>query len=327
MAEPPGCGGPRLVEPNHISVVLPVCNGEKYIQAAVRSLLAQTVPCGIIVSDDCSTDRTREIIHTIGSPRLYLLETEPRGGQFVNFNRALRVAAGELIQMFSHDDIAHPGLPASQSASIEQDPSIGLVYASGNVIDALRLPSGSHDDDGTPGIIDFATYLAISSRHGSLFPSVSCIMIRRQVLDTVGLFDEGIDVAADLDLYNRIAERFVIARNRGMLLDVRVHPESVTSDRQAPLKHMKDELKILPFYRHHLGEAGYAQMLRHRARTRGATHGKYILRSLLAGRLSETRAAYEALSLVHNVPVCIYHAIVQAARDRLARLLPTRHVS
>lgn len=315
------------MDPNRVSVVLPVYNGEKYIEVAVRSLLAQTVPCEIIISDDCSTDRTREIIHAIGSPRLILLENKQRGGQFANFNRALRVATGRLVQMFSHDDIAHPGFLASQIASIEQDPSIGLVYASCNVIDPLGLPTGAHDDDGTPGVIDFATYLAISSRHGSLSPSISCVMIRRQVLDAVGLFDEGIPVAADLELYNRVAERFLIARNRGMLLDVRVHPESVTSDRLAPLKHMTDELKILPFYRRHLGEAGYARMIRHRARSRGATHAKYILRSLLTGRFSETRTAYKALSQVHNVPVCIYHAIVQAARDRLVRLLPTRPVS
>jgi glycosyltransferase involved in cell wall biosynthesis len=315
------------VQPNLVSVVLPVYNGERYIEAAIRSLLAQTVACEIVVSDDCSTDNTREIVRSINAPQLVLLENGKRGGQFANFNRTLRAATGQLIQMFSHDDIAHPGFVASQIASFEKSLSIGLVYASCNVIDAHGVQCGVHDDHGTPGVIDFPTYLAISSRHGSISPSISCVMIRRQVLDTVGMFDERLDVAADLDLYNRVAERFLIARNRAMLLDIRVHPESVTSGRLAPLRHMGDELKILPFYRRHLGEAGYAQMMRHRARARGATHAKYIIRAFLSGRLNEGHAAYKALSAMHNVPVCIYHALVQAARDRIARLLPTRPAS
>src|SRR5262249_8106446 len=154
-----------------------------------------------------------------------------------NFNRALRATSGQYIQLFSHDDIAHPGFLASQIASLNQDPAIGLAYASCNIIDEQGTLRGKIDDDGTPSVIDFKTYLDISSRHGSLPPAVSCVMVKREVVEAVGLFDERFAVAGDLEFYNRVAERFRIARNRAMLLDVRVHAGSVTFEGSSPLRY------------------------------------------------------------------------------------------
>src|SRR5262249_30708999 len=184
---------------NLVSVALPVYNGEKYIEAAVWSLLEQVESCEIIVSDDCSTDNTRQIVRAINSPQLMLIENRERGGQFVNFNRALLATSGQYIQLFSHDDIAHPGFLASQIASLNQDPAIGLAYASCNIIDEQGTLRGKIDDDGTPPVIDFKTYLDISSRHGSLPPAVSCVMVKREVVEAVGLFDERFAVAGDLE--------------------------------------------------------------------------------------------------------------------------------
>ena len=239
----------------------------------------------------------------------------------------LRATSGEYIQLFSHDDLAHPGFLASQIASLEQDPAIGLTYASCNIIDPNGLLCGKCDDDGTPQVIDFKTYLDISSKWGSLPPSISSVMLKRQVLETVGLFDDRFRVAGDLEFYNRVAEQFSIARNRAMLLDVRTHPESVTLNKSTPLRFMHEEIDIQPFYRRHLGEAGYKRMIRLRAKGRGAYHAKHIVRFLLEGRLSECRAGYNALSRVHNVPLCILYALAQGARARFRRLLPVRNVS
>ena len=98
--------------------------------------------------------------------------------------------------------------------------------------------------------------------------------------------------AGDLEYCNRIAERFLFARNRAMLLNVRVHSGSVTLSRSAPLKYIQEEIDIMPFYMRH-------------------SHAKYILRSVLGGRHQEGLAAYRALSQVHNVPQCIFYALMQ----------------
>jgi hypothetical protein len=82
---------------------------------------------------------------------------------------------------------------------------------------------------------------------------------------------------------------------------------------------MAEEIDILPFYRRHLGEAGYRSMIKARARGRGAYHAKHIVRFLLEGRLEECLAGCRTLSKVHNVPLCMLHALVQAAGNRFGR--------
>jgi len=92
------------------------------------------------------------------------------------------------------------------------------------------------------------------------------------------LFDERYRVAGDIEFYNRVAERFLFARNRKLLLDVRVHGGSVTSSSLAPIRYMQEEIDLLRFYRTHLGELGYREMISRRSRNRGADHAKYIIR-------------------------------------------------
>ena len=294
-----------------ISVVLPVYNGAQYIEVALRSLLAQADEFEIIVSDDCSSDNTTEIVRSLHSSRIKLLINKERGGQFVNFNRALRVAAGQYIQLFSHDDVAHSGFLRSQIDALERHSSVGLMYASCRVIDGQGLMTAINDDSGTPELIDLDCYIEISSRHGSLPPSVSCVMLKKSVLDLIGLFDERFAVAGDLEFYNRVAENFSLARNRRLLLDVRAHRGSVTSSGTTPISFMREEVAVLPFYRRHLGERAYREMIWIRSRGRGADHAKYILRTCLTGEFKRCVTAYRALSQVHNVPLCLAIAVLQ----------------
>src|SRR5579863_7526591 len=103
-----------------ITVVLPVFNGAQFIEMALRSILAQAEDCEIVVSDDCSTDNTTEIVRSLQAPQIKLLINDRNGGQFVNFNRALRIASGRYIQLFSHDDVAQPGFLRSQIDALER---------------------------------------------------------------------------------------------------------------------------------------------------------------------------------------------------------------
>lgn len=291
-----------------ISVVLPVYNGARYIRQALESMTQQVGDYEIILSDDNSADETLSIIDQFKSCQIQVLTSRVRGGQFVNFNRALRVAKGEFVQFFSYDDLARPRFLASQAEILRRDQSVGLVYSSCNIIDDAGRPLGVADDDGTPLVIDFTTYLRISSRHAALPPSISSVMIRRSLLETVGLFDERFAVAGDLEFYNRVAEKANIGRNRSRLLDVRTHHDSVTLDSLTSLLYMEEEVEILRFYRRHLGDEGYRAMIAWRTRRRGADHAKYLLRTAAKGNLRKLVRGYKALSSVHSVPLCIWFA-------------------
>ncbi len=301
-----------------VSVALATYNCSRYIEAALESLLDQEDLDEICVSDDRSTDGTAEIIRQFSGPKLKVSLHDKNVGQGANFNRAIRECTGEFIQFFCQDDIARPGFVASQAAVMARDPRIGLVYSSCNLIDESGQKIGVSDDDGTPALVDFPTYLKISGRHGSLPPSTSSVMIRREAIERAGMLDERLIASGDLEFFNRVAEQFWFARNRSRLLDVRSHRGSVTMDAETPKRYMTEEVELLKFYRRHLDDVEYRKMMNYRARHRGADHAKYILKALAAGRLSDARTAYKALSQVHNVPLCVLHAVLQKIMPRQA---------
>lgn len=292
-----------------ISVALPVFNGADFIEAAVRSLLEQDADLEVIVSDDNSTDRTLEILESLQSERLTVIRNKQRGGQFVNFNRAIGRARGQYIQFFSHDDVAHPGFLAAQLDGFRTSEKTGLVYSSCNIIDSAGHRLHVLDDEGTPVLIDFPTYLDISSLHGALPPSISSVMVSKEALAVAGIFDPRFRVAGDLEFFNRVAEHFCFARNRRTLLDVRVHPGSVTSNAASQMLYMQEEILLLPFYRRHLGSDGYRAMLAERTRRRGADHARYLLKLLLRGKWKDFLRGYKLLAQVHCVPLCAFHAV------------------
>ncbi len=89
-----------------ISVVIPVYNGEKFIKEAIESALNQTVsPSEIIVVDDCSTDRTEEVVKKINSERIKYVKNKTNMGRSAARNIGVEVSTGEYIFFLDHDDI------------------------------------------------------------------------------------------------------------------------------------------------------------------------------------------------------------------------------
>lgn len=96
-----------------VSAVLITYNHELYVEAALRSVLNQTHPLDIVVSDDASTDSTVEIIRGVlanySGPHRIRMRVSPRNRGLVNnVNQSFSLAEGELIVLFEGDDISEP---------------------------------------------------------------------------------------------------------------------------------------------------------------------------------------------------------------------------
>ncbi len=89
-------------------------NQNKYIQAAVTAALEQSYsPLEIIISDDCSTDNTFEIIENLarnydGPNTLIITKNSENLGTARHVNKVLEMASGEFIVMAAGDDISKP---------------------------------------------------------------------------------------------------------------------------------------------------------------------------------------------------------------------------
>ncbi len=96
-----------------ISVIIPAYNAEKYIGEAIRSVNAQTMSeWELIVVDDCSTDRTCEIVEGImeSDGRVRLVRSDVNsGGAMVPRMRGIAMAASELVVAIDADDFIVPG--------------------------------------------------------------------------------------------------------------------------------------------------------------------------------------------------------------------------
>ena len=88
-----------------VSVVIPAYNHERFIQAAVDSVLAQThANLELIVVDDGSTDRTGAIVQAVRDPRLSYYHQENQDA-YNTINRGLSLATGEFVAILNSDDV------------------------------------------------------------------------------------------------------------------------------------------------------------------------------------------------------------------------------
>lgn len=106
-----------------VSVLTPVWNGEKYISSTIASVQEQTLTdWEMILVDDCSTDRTCEIIEAIAAddPRIRLLRQESNQGAGPARNRALEAARGRYIAYLDADDLWYPEKLEKQIAFMQE---------------------------------------------------------------------------------------------------------------------------------------------------------------------------------------------------------------
>lgn len=89
-----------------ISIIMPSYNAEKYIEASIKSVLAQTYDnWELLVVDDCSQDRTVEIVESFDDPRIRFFQNERNQGAAKARNKGLREAKGRWIAFLDCDDI------------------------------------------------------------------------------------------------------------------------------------------------------------------------------------------------------------------------------
>ncbi|HZF96273.1 MAG TPA: glycosyltransferase family A protein, partial [Allosphingosinicella sp.] len=120
-----------------ISVIIPVHNGENYLEEALASLAVQTfADFEIIVADNASTDATPDILGrwSVREPRLRTLRLD-RNRLAASLNRAADIARAPILARLDADDIARPDRFERQHAALRERPSVGLIGSSATLLD------------------------------------------------------------------------------------------------------------------------------------------------------------------------------------------------
>lgn len=209
-----------------ISVCMPVFNGEKYIPESIESVLAQTEKMfELLVVDNCSTDRTLEIVSVYSDPRIKTHKNDRNLGLFGNVNECVKIAKGKYIVILPHDDLILPSMLETFSQTLESDRKIGLVYSSYYQIDseskrikAVITEPASRVMSGDEAFRKFIRTCPIQ-----------CAMIRRDIFRRIGTFDPDLPLSGDVNMWCRIAlNGYKIAYHKAPQNCTRVHPSSMT---------------------------------------------------------------------------------------------------
>jgi glycosyltransferase involved in cell wall biosynthesis len=113
-----------------VTVGIPTFNGAKKIEKAVRSVLEQGYPrLELIISDNCSTDNTRNICESLARthPCIRFFAQERNVGMMPNFEFVLSRASADLFMWLSDDDYLEKGILARYVRFLAENPDYALV--------------------------------------------------------------------------------------------------------------------------------------------------------------------------------------------------------
>ena len=111
----------------HVSVIMPIYNGGKYLKEALDSILNQTYKdFELILLNDCSTDDSETIIFSYEDSRIVYIKNNVNLGLIKTLNKGLDVAKGKFIARMDQDDIAISSRFEKQISIFKQYPEIGV---------------------------------------------------------------------------------------------------------------------------------------------------------------------------------------------------------
>jgi glycosyltransferase involved in cell wall biosynthesis/GT2 family glycosyltransferase len=207
-------------------MVMAVRNEERFVTAAIRSVLRQTLrDLELIVVDDASTDRTPALLAETSDERVHVLRNEQPEGLASSLNSGLDAASGRFVARLDGDDVALPSRLEEQVAALGNRPDISLLGT--GYVDL--------DEDGTVGAVHRMPRGETAVRWHGLFaaPVVHpTVLIDRRVLERERLrFDTSYLESEDYDLFARLLRCGAGANLAAPLTAKRAHPRQASRRR------------------------------------------------------------------------------------------------
>ena len=209
-----------------VSVLMTAFNTQRYLRAAVDSVLAQTMrDIELVVVDDGSTDQTPEILerYAAADRRVRVVHRE-NGGISAAANAGLEACRGTYVARLDSDDIAKPHRVESQLAYLKEHGLIAcgtwhdLIDERSRFLKTLRPPTDDH-----------AIQLLLLKGHGAICNPTS--MYLKQPFIDLGGYALELASAEDLDCWLRLGELGKLGNVPQSLGQYRLHHGSVSEQK------------------------------------------------------------------------------------------------
>lgn len=291
-----------------VSVICLCYNHKSYLEEAIGSVLSQTYPnIEIIVVDDASTDGSKQVLRGICKENnLRFLDLQVNIGNCAAFNKGFFQSKGKYIIDFATDDVMTPTRIERQIKRFEElEDGYGVIFSNAKIVDDSGNYLRDHfqldkNGDLVKSVPEGDIYAHLLSTY---FISPPTMMIRREVLEDLGGYDESL-AYEDFDFWVRSSRDYKYAFQNECLMNVRKARGSKSSllygtgDKQL-LSTYKVCLKAAALNRNKVENQALINRIRYEARHAVLT-GNFIEADLffaLLGKLNGT----DFISIIFNI--------------------------
>ncbi len=303
-------------QPVKISVVVFCYNFEPYIAQCLESIVGQTLqPFEIIVCDDCSTDKSWQVISEYKQrfPSLFkVFRHEENIGHVANGKFGKDQARGEWISIIDGDDFWHPRKLEWEWAALKKSPGARVAYSNVTIVDShgevREKWHGANHPAPPRGDVFIETFAKKFFRgRRSLFRSQ---LMETKAMRDVGYGDRDIAIHVDWDLKINLTARFPVVYSGHDAVFYRDHPQGIhhQMNRELYTSTRKVAVKNLPLLRTRSGDE-ITFVLNH-------------LNDLLINLAAQNGRAHEPLTRRHVFPgAVLVNSLPKAGTNLLTKAL------
>lgn len=214
-----------------VSIIMPAYNAEKTISDSIDSVINQKYQnWELIVTDDCSTDRTLDILREYAKKdkRIKVISSKTNRGPALSRNSSISSSNGMFIAFLDSDDLWLPEKLTYSLSFAKKNPNVGLIYT------AYRRISFNHSTIGrliqVPKTVDYKTLL------GGNVIATSTVLISRYIIKKIEMRDTYYD---DFDCWLRLLKQNYIAMGLNIdLMRYRIVEDSISRNKIKSAMHV-----------------------------------------------------------------------------------------
>lgn len=217
-----------------VSVCIPTYNSARYLRKSLGSIVKQTYDnIEIIVSDNASTDNTKEIVKLFTDNRVKYRRNSTNIGCYNNYNECLKVARGKFVAFYHSDDVYELDIVERELEFLQNHTGVAAVFAldrlineNDRLISRINLPKELKNRN----VYNFSEIYKALLKNGNSFLRTPTFMARISIYNNIGLFNEkDFGTSADLEIWLRILEKYPIGILDQTLMKHRISRSSGTA--------------------------------------------------------------------------------------------------
>lgn len=231
-----------------VSVLMPSFNYQRYLPAAISSVLSQSYSdLELIITDDCSTDGSREILEQWRrlDSRVIPVLHDVNHGLAVARNSGLAVSSGQFVALCDADDLWLPDKLKTQMDCFKHQPELGVVYSDSAIIDGDGKLTGQR-------------FSSLFHRKGQItsgnlfeelcernFLCVPTVILRREAMSYAGGFEENLRSLEDWVCWIKISRKHSFHYVDDTLVYYRIHGAGLSSNSKGMASNRVKALQFL----------------------------------------------------------------------------------